>query len=106
MPKSRDIAKESKRRGPPRRFDREEAKRLRDSGVSYAKIAALMGVSVGPVFRALRDTAAPTMSRKEISRLGGLAVSPESRAYSKDRGLAREAGRKGRQASRRPKRSF
>jgi uncharacterized protein len=31
----------------------------------------------------------------EIARMGGLAVAPENRSYSKDRALAAAAGRKG-----------
>lgn len=37
--------------------------------------------------------------RREIARMGGAAVRPENRGFSKDRALAVEAGRKGGQAS-------
>ena len=33
--------------------------------------------------------------RREIARMGGLAISPEKRSFSQNRDLAREAGRKG-----------
>lgn len=40
--------------------------------------------------------------RREIARLGGIAVPPEKRTFALDTDLAREAGRKGGVLSRRP----
>jgi general stress protein YciG len=45
----------------------------------------------------------PLEERRRIARLGGQAVRPENRAYSKNRELAVEAGRKGGLAARRKK---
>lgn len=36
----------------------------------------------------------------QLAKLGGASVKPENRAFSRDKDLAREAGRKGGQASR------
>ena len=44
--------------------------------------------------------------RQEISKLGGKAVPPEKRSFSKDRALAVEAGRKGGLAVPKAKRAF
>lgn len=37
--------------------------------------------------------------QREIARKGGASVRPEDRAFSRDRGLAADAGRKGGEAS-------
>jgi uncharacterized protein len=44
--------------------------------------------------------------RRAIARLGGMAVKPESRSFSKDRALASNAGRKGGKATPAHKRAF
>ena len=44
--------------------------------------------------------------RREVSSLGGKAIPREKRAFSRNRELAREAGRKGGTAARRLKRSL
>lgn len=41
--------------------------------------------------------------RREIARKGGAAVPPSKRTFSQDRDLAAAAGRKGGEASKRPK---
>lgn len=41
--------------------------------------------------------------RREIAAMGGAAVAPENRSFSKDRTLASEGGRKGGSASKRTK---
>ena len=40
--------------------------------------------------------------RKELATKGGKATRPENRAFSRDRDLASEAGRKGGSATRKP----
>lgn len=45
--------------------------------------------------------AMPIERRREFARMGGSAVNPANRSFSKDRALAAEAGRMGGTASRR-----